>query len=253
MDAVVFPSGSKKECSACAGQGHPNLMQCSKCRLARYCSSECQTADWPNHRGLCVDRETLFEKYAGLGVPVDVLRFLKWMDYWRLSVLRWALYSSDVAHQPVDFLAQNCFVLLLEARPPGSYLSVKATYSAVEHGMRSDAEIVDQLRVFPVVGHRDRLISDFRSATPTNTKVRMIVMTDSCYTVESADLSALFVHGQNGLFSCREDAQCRSLSTAMKWTYMDRFAHCIKIGRSKECLLRLDVAIGHIESIYDLV
>ncbi|KAJ7626520.1 hypothetical protein DFH06DRAFT_1339218 [Mycena polygramma] len=170
MDAVVFPSGSKTECFGCAGPGSPNLMQCSNCRLARYCSSECQTADWPTHRGLCVDRETLFERYAGLGVPVDVLRFLKWMDYWRLSVLRWALYSSDIAHQPVDFLVHNCFVLLLEVRPPGSYLSVKSTYSAVEHGMRGDAEIIDRLRVFPVIGHRDRLISDFRLATPTTTK-----------------------------------------------------------------------------------
>ena len=31
----------------------PELMKCSKCRRARYCSAACQLADWPRHKKAC--------------------------------------------------------------------------------------------------------------------------------------------------------------------------------------------------------
>jgi len=35
------------------GSGGVKLLKCSKCGLAKYCSRECQVADWPNHKKLC--------------------------------------------------------------------------------------------------------------------------------------------------------------------------------------------------------
>ena len=32
----------------------PSLSSCSRCRLARYCSRECQVSDYKNHKSLCI-------------------------------------------------------------------------------------------------------------------------------------------------------------------------------------------------------
>ena len=40
------------ECGARAPQGGPKLKKCP-CKKARYCSTECQHAHWPDHRACC--------------------------------------------------------------------------------------------------------------------------------------------------------------------------------------------------------
>ncbi|KDN36983.1 hypothetical protein RSAG8_10436, partial [Rhizoctonia solani AG-8 WAC10335] len=40
-------------CQACGGRGKPNLEMCSRCKRARYCSRNCQRADWPSHKKSC--------------------------------------------------------------------------------------------------------------------------------------------------------------------------------------------------------
>lgn len=46
-------------CQQCCGMGKPGLLHCSACRMTRYCSKECQIADWKNHKHLCKMRRRL--------------------------------------------------------------------------------------------------------------------------------------------------------------------------------------------------
>ena len=40
-------------CNQVEGVDGCTLMKCSKCASQRYCSPECQRAEWPNHKGQC--------------------------------------------------------------------------------------------------------------------------------------------------------------------------------------------------------
>ncbi|KAF8597029.1 hypothetical protein BDV93DRAFT_569974 [Ceratobasidium sp. AG-I] len=40
-------------CWSCGGPGKPTLSACSKCKKARYCSTECQHRDWKTHKASC--------------------------------------------------------------------------------------------------------------------------------------------------------------------------------------------------------
>ncbi|KXN86114.1 hypothetical protein AN958_10481 [Leucoagaricus sp. SymC.cos] len=40
-------------CKRCRGAGKPKLLTCSGCQLVKYCSKDCQTADWKQHKLVC--------------------------------------------------------------------------------------------------------------------------------------------------------------------------------------------------------
>ncbi|KAI9030220.1 hypothetical protein DFJ74DRAFT_655908 [Hyaloraphidium curvatum] len=40
-------------CKVAAADEKEGLMRCSACRMARYCSKECQKRDWPEHKEIC--------------------------------------------------------------------------------------------------------------------------------------------------------------------------------------------------------
>jgi len=46
-------------CQQCRGMGKPRLLHCSSCQMTRYCSKECQIADWKNHKHFCKMRRRL--------------------------------------------------------------------------------------------------------------------------------------------------------------------------------------------------
>ncbi|KAF9448984.1 hypothetical protein P691DRAFT_668425, partial [Macrolepiota fuliginosa MF-IS2] len=37
----------------CRSSGKPKLLQCGACRVVRYCSKDCQRADWGTHKHIC--------------------------------------------------------------------------------------------------------------------------------------------------------------------------------------------------------
>lgn len=42
-------------CAACAAH-KDNMNRCSRCGITRYCSKECQTRDWPEHKLTCKEK-----------------------------------------------------------------------------------------------------------------------------------------------------------------------------------------------------
>jgi hypothetical protein len=40
-------------CRKCQGPGKPKLLQCGKCKSVKYCSKECATIDWKEHKMVC--------------------------------------------------------------------------------------------------------------------------------------------------------------------------------------------------------
>lgn len=61
ISSVLVPSSSTRleglnECHNCGKdkkEDGKELMKCSRCRIARYCSSECQRGDWKEHKKVC--------------------------------------------------------------------------------------------------------------------------------------------------------------------------------------------------------
>ncbi|KAJ7616340.1 hypothetical protein DFH06DRAFT_1343345 [Mycena polygramma] len=253
MDAFVLTAGSRSVCFGCGKSGGPPLKQCSGCRVTRYCSPLCQISHWPSHRQLCLGRETLLTSDdAAANVPPDMLRFLKWMDRWHLSVFQWAVFSADLAHQSNDYLSHNCFILLMDAQPVDRASSMDTMYTPVQSGMRMDEAIVSEIRRFPVVDRRERLIRDFKRARSGPAVIRAIVMTATCYTVQSFDLHDLFSDRQLALFSVSSSPQARSLSTQLKWDHLEKFSGSVASGIVQSAEFILEAAVVDIEASADL-
>ncbi|KAG6827252.1 hypothetical protein H0H92_012613 [Tricholoma furcatifolium] len=51
------PPRAEKRCDKCGAADIP-LKNCAKCRVARYCTVECQRAAWPTHKSSCVPFST---------------------------------------------------------------------------------------------------------------------------------------------------------------------------------------------------
>ncbi|KAI1791165.1 hypothetical protein LXA43DRAFT_443895 [Ganoderma leucocontextum] len=48
----------KRRCQYVFCQANGKYKACSRCKYARYCSAECQRADWPNHKKVCKSFKT---------------------------------------------------------------------------------------------------------------------------------------------------------------------------------------------------
>ena len=60
VNAGGAASTTIQACSRCSTKAAKSLSLCSACRLAAYCSVECQRADWKTHKALCaVGRDAL--------------------------------------------------------------------------------------------------------------------------------------------------------------------------------------------------
>ncbi|KAG7092156.1 hypothetical protein E1B28_008525 [Marasmius oreades] len=58
-------------CSACLSHGTPesNLRGCTKCRVVRYCNSECQRTDWSLHKLECAALQKWFQASENIDQP----------------------------------------------------------------------------------------------------------------------------------------------------------------------------------------
>jgi len=51
----LSPFSSVPRCFSCGSTGSVLLRQCSRCKVARYCSKGCQVAHWREHKNVCLN------------------------------------------------------------------------------------------------------------------------------------------------------------------------------------------------------
>lgn len=107
MDPIPYVAGRSDLCYWCLKLTQPKLRRCSACHIAYYCSPECQRAHWKEHRHECRDLAQETGLIPRSIAPPAVRQFVKWLEVWRRSLLQWATFSADLAHQPPDYLEKH--------------------------------------------------------------------------------------------------------------------------------------------------
>ncbi|KAJ7664473.1 hypothetical protein DFH06DRAFT_1127886 [Mycena polygramma] len=214
MPTVVIPAGPKTACFLCDGPGNPKLRQCSKCRLARYCSTACQRSDWNDHKPFCLDHTEIKRILDSTPDSKEARRITNWLNYWRDGILRWATFCADLGHQSEDYL--------LDHRRP------------IKAGMCTDTEILQCLNGLPENSERHNVIKQFHRFPPQKNAMRYVVISGSSYHTAGNKLARLFPNDQHTLFSRKDSAEARSLSTQLKLAYLDCFADAVDQGEGEQ-------------------
>ncbi|KAI9569653.1 hypothetical protein HD554DRAFT_2171095 [Boletus coccyginus] len=110
----IDPKGRCNYCNVYAGRD--KVKTCSRCRLVRYCSKECQVAAWKTHKQRCTSTlPTSLAKDPEASILNTALS--KWINNWRFELHNWAVWAMDLANNPEDRLATHSLVIELERRP----------------------------------------------------------------------------------------------------------------------------------------
>ncbi|RDB25157.1 hypothetical protein Hypma_007660 [Hypsizygus marmoreus] len=163
----------KERCSYCNKlAGRQNLQTCSRCRMVRYCSKECQKKSWATHKKQC--SSTLLESLAkDPDSAAFNARLSKWINYWRMALHNYSVCALDMAHHPEDRLETHVFSIWIEPRIGGSSPSQLFRFS---HGkVMARAEVVQFLKD---VETDPETIRDWENDKRGNDTVQIMVVAD---------------------------------------------------------------------------
>ncbi|KAF9029793.1 hypothetical protein BDZ89DRAFT_1159624 [Hymenopellis radicata] len=116
----------------CAGHGSAELesfklSQCVNCRTAKYCSKECQRADWRNHKLACKKIEQDRQKLAaetGIASAYDDVQ--AWLEYYNTPLKNCAIASYRLVETPhMEKDAMFMVVLSYDGRDPRPHRKFK--------------------------------------------------------------------------------------------------------------------------------
>nr|GAT58485.1 predicted protein [Mycena chlorophos] len=205
----LYLSGLKNACVFCRKTGVP-LRQCAGCKVAEYCSKECQKANWKQHKPHCQQTKQDKEDFAAYSAsdPIAgkrVKAFVKFNQIWSGALFAWAACAVDLGTMPERdpmYLAKHSFYMTIERRK-GVPLeaSVKTSYKVLTAGMRPNEDILaDFTRLDVQTGYTDaktRFEAQAKQANPGSVIVVVVepdyyllsVMVDSILkTVPEEDL-----------------------------------------------------------------
>ncbi|KAJ6572580.1 hypothetical protein B0H10DRAFT_2237490 [Mycena sp. CBHHK59/15] len=228
MPTMLFCAGSNDLCYRCNDPGDPKLRRCARCHVARYCSPECQKADWSNHKPICVDHKAVLQNDAE--TEENLKLFMKWLDYWRNGLLAWAAFSADLANQPADYLLDHCYILEVVKQPQPAKHSVRSKFFAVLGGMRTEAQIQEEFARIRHAGYREQVCENFQRIAPQKDLLRVVVVAYPFYSVAGEHLGNLFPNGQARTFANPLSPSSRLLSTKLERAWREWFAEHVRTG-----------------------
>ncbi|KAJ7152520.1 hypothetical protein C8R46DRAFT_481765 [Mycena filopes] len=238
MAAVFFPTGARSNCVVCGSSGQPVLQRCSGCKFTNYCSSDCQRSDWPMHRGFCSNQgEDMRSKYAESEMARPLLR---WMEYWRDPIMKWAAFSADLGNKPADYLANHSFLLVLRVAY-GMGRPTPAMYRPMQSEMLPDQAIVDYIEMTVGGTLGEKITYDYHAIPRRDDVVRILVAVGTHITSAADALPRLFPSLPHQRFSNGLDDAARAMSSSLRHAFDRIFYDVVVDGALGECDYVLDV------------
>ncbi|KAJ7675485.1 ankyrin repeat-containing domain protein [Mycena rosella] len=110
-----------KACDAC-GNSAASLKNCSRCRIARYCSADCQKKVWPSHKKTCQpfsasNTVTLIPYYESFGNTIPTADFTRQAMGYPTEPASWSSNKTRAAHTPKN-LDHESKTLVLKVQVP---------------------------------------------------------------------------------------------------------------------------------------
>ncbi|KAJ7126449.1 hypothetical protein C8R43DRAFT_707609 [Mycena crocata] len=213
MPIIQTCPGTNDLCYTCDEPGNP-LRTCSKCKIARYCSSQCQKAHWKVHKETCMDHKANLQASDIPGIETELKVFLKWNDTWRDGLVCWGLFSADLANQSPNYLLTHSFFVRIERRLADNK---RAKYQAVWSE------------------YREQNVGAFRALTPGRNVLRYTVENTAVgwpciYSVAGNNVQAVVGEkGANDLMNS-QSAESRVLSMGLKEAWKTKFGDHLRAG-----------------------
>ncbi|KAJ6632557.1 hypothetical protein B0H10DRAFT_2427203 [Mycena sp. CBHHK59/15] len=114
----------EKSCNAC-GKPSPSLKNCSKCRVARYCSVECQKKEWPTHKKACQpfspsNTVVLKPYYESFGNTIPTAEFARTAMGYPTQSASWSSNRTRAAHTPKNLDETKSIVVKVQVPYSGN-------------------------------------------------------------------------------------------------------------------------------------
>ncbi|KAJ6616291.1 hypothetical protein B0H10DRAFT_2038186 [Mycena sp. CBHHK59/15] len=230
MPSMMFAAGSTDRCYLCNETG--NIRKCARCQVARYCSPECQKADWRHHKQTCMDHKAHLKTYAVPSLQDDVKTFMKWNDSWRDALLTWGAFAADLANRPPGYLLDHNFFICLEKQPDAAKNPARSKFQVIVAEMRSKEQMLGVFRHIPDMQYRAQIIEGFERLPPQQDVLRITVAVLSLhlYSHQGNLLDEILPDGRAEVLGNPLSAESRQLSTALQNAYSDQFAEHIRRG-----------------------
>ncbi|KAJ6491580.1 ankyrin [Mycena vulgaris] len=112
---------SEKCCDMC-GNSAATLKNCARCRIARYCSAECQKTAWPSHKKTCQpfsasNTVTLTPYYESFGNTIPTADLTRQAMGYPTQSSSWSINRTRAAHTP-KHLDREAKTLVLKVQVP---------------------------------------------------------------------------------------------------------------------------------------
>ncbi|KAF7355649.1 MYND-type domain-containing protein [Mycena sanguinolenta] len=245
MPLMEFYAGSNDRCYCCNQPGERKLRTCSRCKVARYCSPQCQKSDWPNHKLNCIDHKTTLKSHPDSTMQNQLKVFLKWIDLWRDALIAWGAFSADLANQSPGYLLNHSYLVEIERLPSNE--TKRSKFRVVAAGMLSDVQMMAQFDRHPDPEYRADLKQTFRRISPGTTKLRLVIVCFPLYGNFGDLLDNIFPDGKAASFTNPLSPQSRITSTALLHAWRNQFEEHVLAGNVTGHTQVLDNLRQHIQ------
>ncbi|KAK7062049.1 MYND-type domain-containing protein [Favolaschia claudopus] len=231
MPLVEFAAGTHDRCYRCMEPGDPKLLICSRCRIARYCSPECQKADWKKHRDNCINHKQNYKEHGDPAMKQKVRDFQEWHDVWRDGICAWGTFNADLANQSTGYLLNHTY--LVEIEPLSNKQSPASRFRVKSGGMLPDTQIQEQFDRVPDQGYRAQLGEQYARFVPNPDLLRIVVVCYPLYSASANYVTNIFPDGQATSFIDPSRPESRLLSAALAQTWRKQFDKHVRNGNVK--------------------